>query len=73
MTFLWRYAKKPLGYYTNPFNDVNKTEYAAYYDAILWAAGKGIATGNTPKTFNPDGTCTRAEAVTFLYRYESTK
>ena len=73
VTFLWRYAKKPLGYYTNPFNDVNKTEYAAYYDAILWAAGKGIATGNTPKTFDPDGTCTRAEAVTFLYRYESTK
>lgn len=73
VTFLWRYAKKPLGYYTNPFNDVNKTEYAAYYDAILWAAGKGISTGNTPKTFNPDGTCTRAEAVTFLYRYESTK
>ena len=73
VTFLWRYAKKPLGYYTNPFNDVNKTEYASYYDAILWAAGKGIATGNTPKTFNPDGTCTRAEAVTFLYRYESTK
>ena len=73
VTFLWRYAKKPLGYYTNPFNDVHKTEYAAYYDAILWAAGKGIATGNTPKTFNPDGTCTRAEAVTFLYRYESTK
>lgn len=73
VAFLWRYAKKPLGYYTNPFNDVNKTEYAAYYDAILWAAGKGIATGNTPKTFNPDGTCTRAEAVTFLYRYESTK
>ena len=73
VTFLWRYAKKPLGYYTNPFNDVDKTEYAAYYDAILWAAGKGIATGNTPKTFNPDGTCTRAEAVTFLYRYESTK
>ena len=73
VTFLWRYAKKPLGYYTNPFNDVHKTEYAAYYDAILWAAGKGIATGNTPKTFDPDGTCTRAEAVTFLYRYESTK
>ena len=73
VTFLWRYATKPLGYYTNPFTDVNKTEYAAYYDAILWAAGKGIATGNTPKTFNPDGTCTRAEAVTFLYRYESTK
>lgn len=73
VTFLWRYAKKPLGYYTNPFNDVHKAEYAAYYDAILWAAGKGIATGNTPKTFDPDGTCTRAEAVTFLYRYESTK
>lgn len=68
VTFLWRYSNKPAGYYSNPFTDVNKAEHAAYYDAILWAAGKGIATGNTPKTFNPYGTCTRGEAVTFLYR-----
>ena len=44
-----------------------------YSPWLGFKGGKGIATGNTPKTFNPDGTCTRAEAVTFLYRYESTK
>ena len=71
VTFLWRYAKKPLGYYTNPFTDVNKTEHAAYYDAILWAVGKGITKGSTATTFSPYGTCTRGEAVTFLYRYEN--
>ena len=68
VTFLWRYAKKPLGYYTNPFTDVNKAEHAAYYDAILWAVGKGITKGTTATTFSPYGTCTRGEAVTFLYR-----
>ena len=64
VTFLWRYSNKPAGYYSNPFTDVNKAEHAAYYDAILWAVGKGT----TATTFSPYGTCTRGEAVTFLYR-----
>ena len=73
VTFLWRYAKKPAGYASNPFTDVNKTEHASYYDAILWAVSKGITTGSTAKTFSPNGTCTRGEAVTFLYRYNGGK
>ena len=68
VTFLWRYSNKPAGYYSNPFTDVNKAEHAAYYDAILWAIGKGITKGTTATTFSPYGTCTRGEAVTFLYR-----
>ena len=74
VTFLWRYAKKPVGYGSNnPFTDVNKTDHAPYYDAILWAVSKGITNGSTTTTFAPDGTCTRGQAVTFLYRYEGGK
>lgn len=73
VTFLWRYAKKPVGYGNNSFTDVNKTEHAPYYDAILWAVSKGITNGSTTTTFAPDGTCTRGQAVTFLYRYEGGK
>ena len=73
VTFLWRYAKKPVGYGSNSFTDVNKTDHAPYYDAILWAVSKGITNGSTTTTFAPDGTCTRGQAVTFLYRYEGGK
>ena len=73
VTFLWRYAKKPVGYGSNSFTDVNKNDHAPYYDAILWAVSKGITNGSTTTTFAPDGTCTRGQAVTFLYRYEGGK
>ena len=73
VTFLWRYAKKPVGYGSNSFTDVNKNDHAPYYDAILWAVSKGITNGSTTTTFAPNGTCTRAQAVTFLYRYEGGK
>ena len=69
VTFLYRYAGKPNGSYSNPFSDVNQAEHGAYYSAILWAVGKGITTGTTAATFSPSATCNRAEAVTFLYRY----
>ncbi len=69
VTFLYRYAgNNATGYYSNPFTDVKQTTHAPYYNAILWAVGKGITTGTTPTTFSPDKTCTRGEAVTFLYR-----
>ena len=73
VTFLWRYAKKPVGYGSNSFTDVNKNDHAPYYDAILWAVSKGITNGSTTTTFAPNDTCTRAQAVTFLYRYEGGK
>ena len=39
-----------------------------YADAIRWAVEQGITTGKTATTFAPNGTCTRGQAVTFLWR-----
>ena len=50
----------------NPFIDVPTGSY--YEDAVVWAVGKGITTGTSATTFNPNGICTRAQAVTFLWR-----
>lgn len=50
----------------NPFNDVASSSFA--YDAILWAAANHITTGTSANTFSPKNSCTRAEAVTFLWR-----
>lgn len=50
----------------NPFSDVSDS--SVYYNAILWAVEKKITTGVTETTFVPNDTCTRAQAVTFLFR-----
>ena len=50
----------------NPFTDVPSGAY--YEDAVVWAVKKGITSGTSETTFNPDGSCTRAQAVTFLWR-----
>ena len=50
----------------NPFTDVPSGAY--YEDAVAWAVKKGITSGTSATTFNPDGSCTRAQAVTFLWR-----
>ena len=50
----------------NPFKDVEKS--SPYYDAIIWAADKGVTTGKTADTFGINDGCTRAQIVTFLYR-----
>ena len=50
----------------NPFTDVPSGAY--YEDAVVWAVKKGITSGTTATTFSPDGSCTRAQAVTFLWR-----
>jgi hypothetical protein len=50
----------------NPFVDIVEGSY--YYDAVLWAVEDGVTTGTSDTTFTPNGTCTRAEAVTFLWR-----
>jgi hypothetical protein len=49
-----------------PFHDVAPDAY--YYDAVLWALRRGITGGTEPDTFSPDLSCTRAQAVTFLWR-----
>ena len=50
----------------NFFVDVSASDY--YYDAVLWAVGKGITGGTSATTFDPSGNCTRAQIVTFLWR-----
>ena len=69
VTFLWRAAGKPdPASSKSPFSDVKEGAY--YYNAVLWAVEKGITNGTSDKTFSPDETCTRAQIVTFLWRYE---
>ena len=48
------------------FRDVPASAY--YYDAVEWAVEKGITSGTSATTFSPDAACTRAQAVTFLWR-----
>ena len=48
------------------FTDVNPEDY--FYEAVVWAVENGITNGISDKLFSPYGTCTRAEAVTFLWR-----
>ena len=48
------------------FIDVPAGSY--YEDAVVWAVEKGITTGTSATTFNPNGICTRAQIVTFLWR-----
>ena len=50
----------------NYFVDVPASAY--YHDAVLWAVENGITSGTTATTFSPNMTCTRAQAVTFLWR-----
>ena len=51
---------------TLSFTDVPEGSY--YEDAVIWAVEKGVTGGTSPTTFTPDGICTRAQAVTFLWR-----
>lgn len=66
-TFLYRAASAAKPNTFNPFTDVKPTAYN--YDAILWAYDNRITTGTSDTTFSPDAYCTRAQIVTFLYRY----
>ena len=68
VTFLWRAAgsAEPTNK-TNPFWDV---PFDAYYgSAVLWAVERNVTNGTTPVLFSPSNACTRAQVVTFLYRY----
>ena len=51
---------------TLSFKDVQKNDY--YFDAVVWAVKKQITSGTSTTEFSPDGTCTRAQIVTFLWR-----
>ena len=66
-TFLYRAASAAKPNTFSPFTDVKTTAYN--YGAILWAYDNRITTGTSDTTFSPDAYCTRAQIVTFLYRY----
>ncbi len=67
VTFLWRACGSPEPTNTtHSFTDIQAGAY--YYKAVLWAVEEGITTGMTSTTFAPDKTCTRGQAVTFLWR-----
>jgi len=40
-----------------------------YVKAVLWAVETGITNGTGDTTFSPDSNCTRAQIVTFLWRF----
>ncbi|MDE7243003.1 MAG: S-layer homology domain-containing protein [Oscillospiraceae bacterium] len=67
VTFLWRAAGSPASSGISEFTDVQASDY--YYDAVRWAVEQGITSGMGSNQFNPNDTCTRSQAVTFLYRY----
>ena len=49
-----------------PFTDVPEGSY--YFDAVNWAYNTGVTKGATDTTFDPAGSCTRGQVVTFLWR-----
>ena len=66
VTFLWRAAGSPAPKSMSSFADVPADAY--YAKAVAWAVENGITGGTGDGKFSPDATCTRAQAVTFLYR-----
>ena len=71
VTFLWRAAGSPVVNYAMNMSDVHEGSY--YAEAVRWALSEGITTGTTGSTFSPDETCTRAQAVAFLFRYAASE
>ena len=71
VTLLWRAAgcPEPTGD-TSMFKDASSIA-APYQKAVAWAVEKGITTGYNDGTFRPNDSVTRAQFVTFLWRYEN--
>ena len=66
VTFLWRAAGSPDPKSMSSFTDVPADAF--YAKAVAWAVENGITSGTGESKFSPNSTCTRAQAVTFLYR-----
>ena len=45
------------------------SEYAYYTYPMIWAISRGITNGTTATTFSPNDPCTRAQILTFIWRY----
>ena len=66
VTFLWRAAGSPVVNYAMDLADVDEGAY--YAEAVRWALSEGVTSGTSAATFGPEDTCTRAQAVTFLFK-----
>ena len=59
-----------MGYRVKASNSFADVEDGAWYaDAVAWAAAQGITAGVSADAFGPNASCTRAQIVTFLYRF----
>ena len=67
VTFLYRLQGEPATKSnTCDFKDVQSSDY--FFKPVIWAVEKGITTGVSKEKFDPQGVCTRAQTVTFLWR-----
>jgi len=74
--FLWRLSGRPEPTdgpppnreYPYPFDDVNENAY--YREAAHWAVQVGITNGVGERTFGGESVVDRAQAITFLHRYD---
>ena len=71
VTVLWRVEGELTVNRTAPFADVSAGTW--YTDAVAWANVTGIVNGTNATTFDPDGSVTREQIATILYRYAKTK
>ena len=67
VTILYRLAGSPPVEGISSFDDVEENQW--YTDAIIWAEQEQITTGVSSTLFNVNGTLTREQFATFLYRY----
>ena len=67
VTFLYRLQGEPKTKSSKcKFTDVKSSDY--FFKPVIWAVENGITTGVSDKKFDPQGVCTRAQTVTFLWR-----
>lgn len=71
VTTLYRMEGEPEPTAENPFADVASNTY--YEKAVRWAFANHIVTGHTATQFSPDGSITREQMATILYRYAQYK
>ena len=63
---LLAYYDVPYEWIENPFTDVSPDDL--FYSPVMWALYNNVTTGTSATTFSPNGTCTRGQVVTFLWR-----
>ena len=66
VTFLWKAAGSPYTSSANTFSDVKANQW--YTRAVNWAVSNGITSGLSARKFGPSVVCTRAQAVTLLWK-----